>query len=97
MPKELACDEAEFCVMLSNLLENSLDAAKSYIAISIKHLNHQLSLNVKNDYEGELKKSAENNYLTTKPQGSGLGLKKCRSDFKKQFRIFKDRRYRRSI
>ena len=75
MPKELACDEAEFCVMLSNLLENSLDAAKSYIAISIKHLNYQLSLNVKNDYEGELKKSAENNYLTTKPQGSGLGLK----------------------
>lgn len=75
MPKELACDEAEFCVMLSNLLENSLDAAKSYIAISIKHLNHQLSLNVKNDYEGELKKSTENNYLTTKPQGSGLGLK----------------------
>lgn len=75
MPKELACDEAEFCVMLSNLLENSLDAAKSYIAINIKHLNHQLSLNVKNDYEGELKKSAENNYLTTKPQGSGLGLK----------------------
>lgn len=75
MPKELACDEAEFCVMLSNLLENSLDAAKSYITISIKHLNHQLSLNVKNDYEGELKKSAENNYLTTKPQGSGLGLK----------------------
>ena len=75
MPKELACDEAEFCVMLSNLLENSLDAAKSYIAISIKHLNHQLCLNVKNDYEGELKKSAENNYLTTKPQGSGLGLK----------------------
>lgn len=75
MPKELACDEAEFCVMLSNLLENSLDAAKSYIAISIKHLNHQLSLNVKNDYEGELKKSAENNYLTTKPQGSGLALK----------------------
>ena len=75
MPKELACNEAEFCVMLSNLLENSLDAAKSYIAISIKHLNHQLSLNVKNDYEGELKKSAENNYLPTKPQGSGLGLK----------------------
>ena len=71
MPKEFA----EVCVMLSNLLENSLDAAKSYIAISIKHLNHQLSLNVKNDYEGELKKSAENNYLTTKPQGSGLGLK----------------------
>lgn len=75
MPKEFSCDEAEFCVMLSNLLENSLDAAKSYIAISIKHLNHQLSLNVKNDYEGELKKSTENNYLTTKPQGSGLGLK----------------------
>ena len=82
MPKELACDEAEFCVMLSNLLENSLDAAKSYIAISIKHLNHQLSLNVKNDYEGELKKSAENNYLTTKPQGSGLGLKSVEANLK---------------
>lgn len=89
MPKELACDEAEFCVMLSNLLENSLDAAKSYIAISIKHLNHQLSLNVKNDYEGELKKSAENNYLTTKPQGSGLGLKSVEAILKSNSEFLK--------
>lgn len=97
MPKELACDEAEFCVMLSNLLENSLDAAKSYIAISIKHLNHQLSLNVKNDYEGELKKECGKQLSYHQTTGQRTGLKKCRSDFKKQLGIFKDRRYRWSI
>ena len=75
MPETLACDEAEFCVMLSNLLENSLDAAKSYLTVVIKHFNSQLSLKIENDYCGEVKKDRDGQYLTTKPQGSGLGLK----------------------
>ncbi len=75
MPNTLFCDEAEFCVMLSNLLENSLEAAKSYIKISIKHLNSQLSLNIKNDYKGKLRKDSDGRFATTKQDGSGLGLK----------------------
>lgn len=75
LPHPLTCDEAEFCVMLSNLLENSLDAAKSYIQLEIKPLNHQLSLNIKNDYDGAPKKDSDGGYLTTKQHGMGLGLK----------------------
>lgn len=75
MPDTLVCDEAEFCVMLSNLLENSLDAAKSYMMVDIRHLNRQLLLKIENDYSGALKKDADGSYLTTKPHGSGLGLR----------------------
>lgn len=75
MPSTLACDETEFCIMLSNLLENSLEAAKSYINVKIKYLNSQLSLNIKNDYSGELQKNMDGCYVTTKLNGSGLGLK----------------------
>lgn len=79
MPVKLSCDESEFCVMLSNLLENSIQGAKSYICLNIKPLNHQILLNIKNDYEGELKKGADGSYITTKLNGSGLGLKSVNS------------------
>lgn len=74
MPDRLLCDEAEFCVMLSNLLENSIYAAKRFIRIEIRALNRQLSLSIKNDYDSEVKKNADGGYMTTKPNGSGLGL-----------------------
>lgn len=75
LPDKLLCDEAELCVMLSNLLENSLAAAKSYILLDIKQLNSQLSVGVRNDYAGKTKKDESGRYLTTKPNGTGLGLK----------------------
>ncbi len=75
MPAKLYCDEAEFCVMLSNLLENSVAAAKKYIKTDIKSLNSQLLLSVENDYDGRLEKNAAGDYVTTKAEGSGLGLK----------------------
>ncbi len=75
MPYRLFCDEAEFCVMLSNLLENSFDSAKSYVKINIGYLNNQISVNIKNDYDGILSKDGYGNYATTKSRGSGLGLK----------------------
>lgn len=75
MPEQLFCDEAEFCVMLSNLLENSLEAAGEYIEITIKCLHCQLSLHIKNDYSGCLIHTADGFYTTTKQHGSGLGLK----------------------
>ena len=82
MPQNLACDETEFCVMLSNFLENSLDAAKSYISVTIKPLNKQLSLNIKNDFDGEIKKDSDGKYVTTKPTGSGFGIKSANAILK---------------
>lgn len=82
MPQNLACDETEFCVMLSNFLENSLDAAKSYISVTIKPLNKQLSLNIKNDFDGEIKKDSDGEYVTTKPTGSGFGIKSANAILK---------------
>lgn len=55
VPQNLSCDEAEFCVMLSNLLENSLDAKKNGISIEIRCHNRQISIKIENDYDGEIK------------------------------------------
>lgn len=60
--------------MLSNFIENSLDVAKSYISVTIKPLNKQLSLNIKNDFDGE--------YVTTKLTGSGFGIKSANAILK---------------
>ena len=68
--------------MLSNFLENSLDAAKSYISVTIKPLNKQLSLNIKNDFDGEIKKDSDGEYVTTKPTGSGFGIKSANAILK---------------
>lgn len=89
MPETLACDEAEFCVMLSNLLENSLDAAGSYLTVVIKCFNSQLSLKIENDYCGELKKDRDGRYMTNKPQGSGLGLKSVDAILKHNYGFLK--------
>ncbi len=79
MPEEQMRDEIEFCVMLSNLLENSLEAAKSCIVFDVKCLNRQISVNIKNDYDGKTRKDMYGDYLTTKKNGSGLGLKSVRT------------------
>lgn len=83
MPEKLACDEIELCVLLSNLLENSFEAAKTYIDVSMKPFNRQLSLNIKNDYDGQLMKNGDGSYATTKRQGSGLGIKSVGAIVKK--------------
>ena len=76
-------DEAIFCVMLSNLLENSVEAAKKYIDLTIKNLNKQISVNVKNDCSGKIKKDKIGFYITTRPNGLGLGLKSVEAIVKK--------------
>jgi len=82
MPDTIACGEFEFCVMLSNFLENSLDSAQSYISVKIMNFNSQLSINIENDYIGELKKTIDGWYESTKPKGLGLGLKSANSILK---------------
>jgi len=75
LPKVLACDEAEFCVIVSNLLENCLDDAVSYITIETKSLNGQIFIKFENDYTGERLKDKKGKYITTKENGTGFGLK----------------------
>ena len=75
--------------MLSNLLENSFDAAKSYIKINIGYLNNQISVNIKNDYDGVLSNEEYGNYASTKSHASGLGLKRLKLILKKNNRFLK--------
>jgi len=83
LPKELRIDENEFCIMLSNLLENAVDSAKSHVALCIKQINSQLSVNVRNDYDGIVSKNADGTYITTKENGSGIGLQSVRAVLEK--------------
>ena len=56
---------------------------RTFYTISIKSLNSQISVNVKNDYSGEIKKDSSGAYLSTKESGSGLGLKSVAAIVKK--------------
>ncbi len=83
LPDNVLPDEAMFCVMLSNLLENSVEVAKKYVDLTIKNLNKQISVNVKNDCSEKIKKDKKGFYITTKPNGLGLGLKSVEAIVKK--------------
>ena len=47
-----------------------------------KTLNKQLSLNIKNDFDGEIKKDFDGEYVTTKSTGSGFGIKSANAILK---------------
>ncbi len=78
LPPELTIDEMEFCVILSNLIENAVQNAVSYIDISVLQNGKQFCINIENDYAGELKKNSSGDYISTTQGGSGIGLKSVR-------------------
>ena len=82
-PTEITMDEVEFCVILSNVLENSVQNANTYISISVLQNGDQICTNIENDYLGERKKDVIGDYLSTTDGGSGLGLKSVNAIVKK--------------
>ncbi|MFA9397593.1 MAG: sensor histidine kinase [Clostridiaceae bacterium] len=79
MPKYLHIDEIEFCVILSNLLENAVQNASDRLDVSIIQNKGQLCVNIENNYKGKIQKDKNGEYLSTKPNGSGIGLKSVKT------------------
>lgn len=82
LPAELTISQTDFCVIISNLMDNAIesvmqidDAKKRFIRVYVGIFKGQLYISVSNSVGGKLKKSAET-YYTTKGEGHGFGLKR---------------------
>ena len=80
LPRQLAIPEADFCMMLGNLLENSLHASQKLppeqrqVKVLARMLSPaMLGLLVENRYDGVLKRQ-QGTLHSTKHDGMGIGL-----------------------
>lgn len=82
IPQTLGMDETDFCILLTNLLDNAVEAAifstnkKRYIRLQIWKNENTLLISCENSYSGELIKDKKGHYLTTKqnPLRHGYGI-----------------------
>jgi sensor histidine kinase YesM len=80
-PQDIALTETTLAVLLSNLLENAVDAGKEITSGEKKiTVRGQVSdgfvyFDIANNYTGVLHKTKKGNFLTTKEDGTGLGLR----------------------
>lgn len=80
VPAKLTVNEVDLCVIIGNLLDNSLescenvpDAEGRFIRIYIGALKQQLYISVANS-TGKSRKMGDSEYLSTKGSGHGFGL-----------------------
>lgn len=80
LPRDLPVPDTDVCSVLSNLLENAMEASlrtapeKRKVQVSARlHSGNMLLLSVENSYDGEVR---ENNgvFLSSKRPGEGIGL-----------------------
>lgn len=84
LPEELPVSEIDFCLVLSNLLENALEASlktapqKQCIkAQAYLHSEHMLLLTVENAFDGEIKEK-NGVFQSSKRSGDGVGIQSVR-------------------
>ena len=79
-PQQLALTETTLAVILSNLLENAVDACREVtegerkIIVRGTASDGFVYFDISNNYTGTLSKSKSGRYRTTKTDGTGLGL-----------------------
>lgn len=82
LPETLSVSQTDFCVIVSNLMDNAIEAVmqiaeeeKRFIRVYVGIFKGQLYISVSNSVSGKIKKFAET-YYTTKGEGHGFGLKR---------------------
>lgn len=86
IPEQLPFEGADLCIILGNLLDNAIEAVsflpkkQQYIDVSVSEIKENLSITVRNPYEGEIKENRSGQILTGKPdkQNHGIGLSSVR-------------------
>ncbi len=81
LPRQLPVSEMDLCVVLSNLLENALEASaplpedRRHIRVQARlHKERLVLLMVENTYQGILTRQEDGLFLSSKRKGSGVGL-----------------------
>ncbi|WP_100488818.1 sensor histidine kinase [Sporolactobacillus pectinivorans] len=89
VPASLSVNEYDLCSIIGNLLDNAMEGCEKvtqiedrFIRIYIGVFKGQLYISVTNS-AGEMKKIRAGNYLTTKGNGHGFGLKRIDTLVKK--------------
>ena len=81
-------DDVDFCSMLSNILENAIEACekvadKPFIRCSVEKIKNQLIIEVENSSDGNYKRSGDV-FESLKTNGMhGIGLRQTRSIIEK--------------
>jgi len=84
LPRELPVPEIDFCLVLSNLLENALEASlhtdparRQIKAHAYLHSGHMILLTVENTFDGNLKEK-DGVFQSSKRKGEGIGIQSVR-------------------
>lgn len=84
IPASLSMDEIDLCLVLSNLLENALEASlmtspdRRRIDITIyPHFTHLLLIQVENAFDGEIRKK-DDIFQSSKRSSAGIGIQSVR-------------------
>lgn len=103
LPYELPISEMDMCLVLSNLLENALEAslrtnkAKRYVKIeSYIHSNNVVLLTVENAFDGTATKK-NGVFQSSKRRGDGVGIQSVRRIAEKRRRLLPLHGRKRSI
>lgn len=84
LPAQLSIDEIDLCLILSNLLENALEAslktAKFRQRIDVRiypHASNIILIQVENTFDGKIQKK-QNHFLSSKRAENGIGIQSIR-------------------
>ncbi|MGN1331585.1 MAG: ATP-binding protein [Lachnospiraceae bacterium] len=84
LPPQILVDEIDMCLVISNLLENALEASiktavpKREIKVeAYMHKNSLLLIQVENSFDGEVRMK-DGVFLSTKRKGNGVGIQSVR-------------------
>ena len=84
LPRELPVSEPDLCSVLSNLLENAMEASLKtvpehrQVKVSARlHSDHMVLLSIENTYDGKVKEK-DGVFLSSKRPGEGIGLQAVR-------------------
>lgn len=93
LPDKIGVSDTDISVLLGNLLENALQACIEYngkrkIKVCGESTLHSLSFTIDNTCENEIKMDKQGEFLTTKENGSGLGIKSVKHIVKQHRGVF---------
>jgi len=84
LPRELPVAEIDLCLVLSNLLENALEASlrtaparRQINAQAYLHSGHMILLSVENAFDGEIREK-DGVFQSSKRKGEGIGIQSVR-------------------
>lgn len=84
LPEQLSIDNTDLCAVLSNLLDNAIEACRkvdidSYIKCDVLLVKNQLYINIVNSSDGKYIKNSQSFLTTKKGSMHGIGLRHIQS------------------